>query len=565
MPFIPFPEFRPDVDDFRGAHTQVLSNVLPRGDGYGPMPDLQAYSEALPTACKGLFHARKTDGTIVLFGATATRLYKLDNTALGWVPVSKVTTLTSISNASPGVFTKNSHGLENGDTFVLSTSGALPTGLTAGTVYYVVNKTANTFEASLTAGGASINTSSAGSGTHSMTYKYTSVSSTDNWQFAQFGDNVVAVQANTAPQVYDVETSSAFADLGGSPPNSRYVTVVNRFLVLSGQVTEPTRIQWSGLDAITTWTAGTNFSNYFDAPDGGVARGVAGGEFGLIFQESTIRRMVYVPGASPAFQIERVAEDKGLLGPYSIVRAGERVFFISQQGFQEFFGGVLTPVGKEKVDRTFLADLDTAYLNLLIGASDPSGTRAFWAYKSVGNAVTTHFDKLICYDYGIQRWSPPISINGEFIASVVKPGTTLDALDDISSSIDALPFTLDSVAAAISSRLSGCDDDHQLGFFDGSNLEAILETPEQGLEGKRMKVRGFEPRTDATTVYGSVRHRASAQAALSQTTETLINTQGKCPQRVETKLARGRIRIPAGTLWTNAMGVEPDFIPTGKR
>lgn len=72
----------------------------------------------------------------------------------------------TITNASPGVVTWNSHGQANGDRVILSTTGALPTGLTAGSTYFVSNKTANTFELSATLGGASINTSSAGSGTH---------------------------------------------------------------------------------------------------------------------------------------------------------------------------------------------------------------------------------------------------------------------------------------------------------------------------------------------------------------------------------------------------------------
>jgi hypothetical protein len=43
----------------------------------------------------------------------------------------------------------------------------LPTGITANTLYYVRNKTVNTFNLSLTPTGTLINTSSAGSGTHS--------------------------------------------------------------------------------------------------------------------------------------------------------------------------------------------------------------------------------------------------------------------------------------------------------------------------------------------------------------------------------------------------------------
>lgn len=74
----------------------------------------------------------------------------------------------TISIASPAVVTKAGHGLENDDPVVFKTSGALPTGLTVGTVYYVVNKATDTFEVSATVGGASINTSGTQSGTHSV-------------------------------------------------------------------------------------------------------------------------------------------------------------------------------------------------------------------------------------------------------------------------------------------------------------------------------------------------------------------------------------------------------------
>lgn len=69
--------------------------------------------------------------------------------------------------ASPAVVTKTAHGLENDDPVIFRTTGALPTGIVAGTTYFVKNKTANTFEISATVGGASINTSGTQSGTHS--------------------------------------------------------------------------------------------------------------------------------------------------------------------------------------------------------------------------------------------------------------------------------------------------------------------------------------------------------------------------------------------------------------
>ncbi len=74
----------------------------------------------------------------------------------------------TISNASPAVVTKVSHGLYTGMKVSLATSGALPAGLSTSTTYYVKRTGADTFELSATRNGASINTSSAGSGTHTV-------------------------------------------------------------------------------------------------------------------------------------------------------------------------------------------------------------------------------------------------------------------------------------------------------------------------------------------------------------------------------------------------------------
>jgi hypothetical protein len=80
----------------------------------------------------------------------------------------------TVSIASPAVFTKNGHGLRAGDVITLSTTGTLPTGLTASTVssitgYTVVSEglTVNTFRVS--SGGNTVNTSGTQSGTHSLT------------------------------------------------------------------------------------------------------------------------------------------------------------------------------------------------------------------------------------------------------------------------------------------------------------------------------------------------------------------------------------------------------------
>lgn len=76
------------------------------------------------------------------------------------------TATVTMTIATPGVITDTLHGFSNGQAVVLTTTGALPTGLTAGTWYYVVNSATNTYQLSLTVGGAGINTTGTQSGVH---------------------------------------------------------------------------------------------------------------------------------------------------------------------------------------------------------------------------------------------------------------------------------------------------------------------------------------------------------------------------------------------------------------
>lgn len=123
-----------------GTHTCRTSSTVPsqRLTGTDPL-----WIDLGPTNRHAMFDSLISTGTKQTAGVTVT-----------------------MTIASPCVVTWNSHGLPDGSTLRLSTTGALPTGLTAGTTYYVVNAAANTFQLSATLGGTAINTSGSQSGTH---------------------------------------------------------------------------------------------------------------------------------------------------------------------------------------------------------------------------------------------------------------------------------------------------------------------------------------------------------------------------------------------------------------
>jgi hypothetical protein len=78
-----------------------------------------------------------------------------------------VATNFTVTIASPGVVTSAGHGFTGGEIVRLTTTGALPTGLNTTTDYFVKYINANTFNLSLTDGGASIITTGSQSPTHS--------------------------------------------------------------------------------------------------------------------------------------------------------------------------------------------------------------------------------------------------------------------------------------------------------------------------------------------------------------------------------------------------------------
>ncbi len=75
----------------------------------------------------------------------------------------------TISNGSPGVITDVAHGRRDGDIIQFTTTDTLPTGLALLTDYFILVATDDTFNVSTSYGGAEVDTSSAGSGTHSYT------------------------------------------------------------------------------------------------------------------------------------------------------------------------------------------------------------------------------------------------------------------------------------------------------------------------------------------------------------------------------------------------------------
>ncbi len=88
-----------------------------------------------------------------------------------WITVTSTTANTFLPadvDIVTDTITITAHGFTTNQSVVFSSTGTLPTGLTANTVYYVRDVAANTFKVSATVGGGAVNITVVGTGTHTV-------------------------------------------------------------------------------------------------------------------------------------------------------------------------------------------------------------------------------------------------------------------------------------------------------------------------------------------------------------------------------------------------------------
>ncbi len=108
-----------------------------------------------------------------LMNASEKRILSAKSWPFLWRQFTQNTTVSTITVtiASPGVVTLASHGLAVNSVVYFSTTGALPTGITASSPYYVITAglNNNAFEISALQGGTAVVTTGTQSGTHTLT------------------------------------------------------------------------------------------------------------------------------------------------------------------------------------------------------------------------------------------------------------------------------------------------------------------------------------------------------------------------------------------------------------
>ena len=386
---------------------------------------------------------------------------------------------------------------------------------------------------------------------------------TDYFTFTQFGQYVVASNGVDAPQYYLMGTSTNFANLSsiassGTVPVFKVSGVVRDFFITGNHTNNSNRIQWSGINDLTTWAAGTKQSDLQDLPgSGGQIVHITSGEIGYVFRQNQIIRMDYVGGAT-VFRLSVISPNRGAVLGRTVCQDNRRVFFYADDGFFEINGDQVISIGAEKVNRFFDTDLNKAFSDRICAAVDPFNQLALWLYPSASNTANTTgiCDKVIIYNYATQKWSTA-DASASTIFSQFVGAYTVELMDIISENLDAINIALDTdFWNGGQLYLGAIDSDFKAAIFSGTENEGTIETRELELfPGHRSSITNIRPIVDATsTVTISSRERLADTATESSSSSMVAS--GDNPVRQSGRYFKIKVKTPSGSVWTHAQGVD---------
>jgi len=394
----------------------------------------------------------------------------------------------------------------------------------------------------------------------SKTGGYTPNASGDRFRFTQFGNAIIGTNNSDPIQVFTLGTSTAFADLSGSAPKCKFLTVVRDFVVTAltteSSTVYPARVRWSGINDETTWgSSQVTQADFQDIPDGGQIVGIRGGEFGLVLMEKGISRMSYI-GTPFIFQFDNISRGKGCIAAGSIAQVQGVTFFLSDDGFYMCDGQNVTPIGSEKVDRWFFSNADESGFDSMSAAIDPVRKLVIWNFKT-----TFAQRKLVIYNFNTKKWTYG-DAGTDFISDASTSATTLEGLDSISASIDALTVSLDSILYMGGKYFLGGTSGAYVVTYNGANATANIVTGDLNAGGRSV-VTLARPLVDGGSATVSVASRTLLSEQPSFGTAVAADSENRVSLRSNGNYHQFQV-IPTGQ-WKTAVGLDVELQGQGVR
>jgi hypothetical protein len=348
---------------------------------------------------------------------------------------------STISIAAPGVITLPAgFSFPDGTVITFTSTGALPTGLTVGQVYFVVNSTGGTFNVSLTIGGAPITTSGSQSGLQFISQR--------GIDLADAGDADTPLFQNVI-QVSDV---------------SRFVLCMgtNDY----GQTfLDPMLIRWSDQEDPFTWTpAATNQAGSIRLSHGSeIVTAVQARQEIVVFTDTALYSLQYV-GTPFVWSTQLLGDNVSIVGPNAAMIASGVIYWMGVDKFYRYDGRVQTL--NCDLRRHVFSDFNALQAQQVYCGTNEGFNEVWWFYCSKNSDVV---DKYVIYNYienvwyygtmGRTAWLDsgllPYPIAATYNSKLVQHE---DGVDDVESGTPV------AIAANISSSEFDIGDGHNFGF-----------------------------------------------------------------------------------------------------
>lgn len=332
--------------------------------GYGTWGNGQTQTDALRIWNQNNF------GQNLLYGPRGAGLYYWD-AAIGVAPSTFTVTI-----ASPAVVT-SSLNLAEGQAIQLTTTGALPTGLSVGTTYYAKNVSGTTFNLSSTYGGSAINTSGAQSGTHSISPRginITALAGTDGY-------------APTVQNYFLVSDASRFVICFGT--NDYGSTTL-----------DPMLIRWSDQESLTTWyPAVTNQAGSVRLSHGSrIVTAMQSRQEILIWTDSSLYSLQYL-GPPYVWSSQLLSDNLSIVGPNAAAIASGVTYWMGIDKFYKYDGRTQTL--RCDLREYIFNDINVAQFDQIVAGTNEGFNEVWWFYCSAGSDV---IDKYVVYNYFEDVW-----------------------------------------------------------------------------------------------------------------------------------------------------------------
>ena len=308
-------------------------------------------------------------GEDLVFGPRGGGIYYW-NATIGYAP-SEVT----IPVGSPATLTF-SKSLSDGDAVQLYSTGALPTGLTQGTVYYVVNAAGTSAQLAATAGGTPITTTVAGSGTH---YLYAR-----------------GIALSSLAYATDVPTQQ----------NVIFVSDVNRFVFAMGcteygsSTFNPMLIRWADQESLTDWTpAATNQAGFLQLSHGSqIITTIQSRQEILVWTDSSLYSLQYV-GAPVVWKADLVGDNISIVGMNAVAYSNGVSYWMGVDKFYKYDGR--SQVLRCDLRQYVFGDINNAQFEQICCGTNEGFNEVWWFYCSASSTV---IDKYVVYNYVEDVW-----------------------------------------------------------------------------------------------------------------------------------------------------------------